>query len=97
MTFEDGTIANDERLGIHVADNRAWRLNLQLFFGLNLGHDLALDDHGNRADFSLQRCLLTDRYAGVRDYLAFNFPFDGRWPVKLQFSSDLCPGPEIGP
>src|SRR4029434_5233604 len=95
MTFEDGTVANDERLGIHVADNRARRLNLQLFFGLNLGHDLALNDHRNGADFPLHRGLLTDRDAGVRDYLAFNFAFDGCWPVKLQFSMDLCPGPEI--
>jgi hypothetical protein len=83
MTFEDGAIANDQCLGIHVADNRTWRLNLKLFFGLNLGHDLALDDDGNGADFSLQGCLLTDRYAGVCHYLAFNFSFDGRWPVKL--------------
>src|SRR5499433_4593623 len=89
MPFEDGAIAYHECLGIHVADNRTWRLNLKLFFGLNLGHDLALDDDGNGADFSLQGCLLTDRYAGVCDYLAFNFSFDGRGSVKHKFTIDI--------
>src|SRR5262249_36511894 len=89
MTFENGPVANDESSGIHVTDNRPWRMNLQLFFGLNLGYDLALDEHRNGANFPLHRCLSTDHYTGVRDNLPFNFAFDPPWPLKLYFSITL--------
>jgi hypothetical protein len=96
MTLEDGAIADDETLSADVADNRAWRLNLQFFFRLHVGYDFALNDDGKGADFSLHRRLLADRYTCLRNYLPLNFSFDRRWPVKLQFSMDFCPGPKKG-
>ena len=53
VTFKDGAVADDQALRCHIANYRTGRLNIQLFFGLDIRHDFALDHDGCCGDFTL--------------------------------------------